>query len=145
MIVVVDASVATMWFVPERHTDRAALLLAPEYQFVAPGLIRLEIGSALLKAMRRGAVTPEDSEEALRMLLPAAVRRLASEDHVEAAFDIAQRHGGSIYDAIYIALARSLDAPISTNDMEMAATARKAGVQAPLIADGVPMPPRTGA
>ena len=142
---IVDASVATMWFVPEQHSDRAALLLAPEYQLVAPDLIRLEVGSTLLKAIRRNDVTLEDGEEALGTLLPAAVRTLRSEDHVETAFDIAQRLGGSIYDAIYIALARTLDAPISTNDLDMAATARKAGVQASLIADGVPALPHLSA
>ena len=145
MIVIVDASVATMWFVPEQHSDRAALLLAPEYQLVAPDLIRLEVGSALLKAIRRNEVTLEDGEEALGTLLPAAVRTLRSEDHVETAFDIAQRLGGSIYDAIYIALARTLDAPISTNDLDMAATARKAEVQASLIAAGVPALPHPSA
>ncbi len=142
---IVDASVATMWFVPEQHSDRAALLLAPEYQLVAPDLIRLEVGSALLKAIRRNEVTLEDGEEALGTLLPAAVRMLRSEDHIETGFDIAHRLGGSIYDAIYLALARTLDAPISTNDVEMAATARKAEVQASLIADGVPALPRPGA
>ena len=138
MIVVVDAGVATMWFVPERHSDRAAPLLAPEYQLVAPDLIRIEVRSAVLKAIRRDEMTLEDGEEALGTLLPAAVSTLRSEDHIETAFDIAQRHGGSIYDAIYIALALSLDAPISTNDVEMAATARKAGVEASMIADGIP-------
>ncbi len=142
---IVDASVATMWFVPEQHSDRAALLLAPEYQLVAPDLIRLEVGSALLKAIRRDEMTLEDGEEALGTLLPAAVRMLRSEDHIESAFDIAQRLGGSIYDAIYIALARTLDAPISTNDKELAATARKAGIQASPIADGVPALPHLSA
>lgn len=142
---IVDASVATMWFVPEQHSNHAALLLAPEYQLVAPDLIRLEVGNALLKAIRRNEVTLEDGEEALGMLLPAAVRTMRSEDDVETAFDIAQRLGGSVYDAIYIALAQSLDAPISTNGMDMAATARKAEVQALLIADGVPSLPQSGA
>ena len=145
MIVIVDASVAAMWFVPEQHSDRAALLLDPEYQLVAPDLIRLEVGSALLKAIRRNEVTLEDGEEALGTLLPTAVRMLRSEDHFETAFDIAHRLGGSIYDAIYIALARTLDAPIATNDVDMAATARKAEVQASLIAAGVPALPHPSA
>ena len=67
--VVVDAGVATMWFVPERHSDRAAPLLAPEYQLVAPDLIRIEVGSAVLKAIRRDEMTLEDGEEALGTLM----------------------------------------------------------------------------
>ena len=84
--------------------------------------------------------------KAIRSLLPEAVRLLpASAEQVEASLEIAVEHGGSIYDAVYIALARTLDAPISTNDMEMAATARKAEVQASPIADGVPALPQPGA
>ena len=76
--------------------------------------------------------------KAIRALLPEAVRLLpTSAEQVEASLAIAVEHGGSIYDAIYVALARTLDAPISTNDKEMAATAWKAGIQASLIADGV--------
>lgn len=53
MILVVDAGVATMWFVPRNHSANAMLLLAQEFELVAPALIRIEIASALLKASRR--------------------------------------------------------------------------------------------
>lgn len=78
---------------------------------MAPDLIHLEVGSTLLKAMRRDEVPITDSVEVLSALLPAAIRALPSADHVETAFEIARGHGGSIYDAVYIALARTLGAP----------------------------------
>ncbi len=138
MIVIVDASVAAMWFLPEQYSENAALLLIPEYQLMAPDLIHLEVGSALLKAMRRDEVTPGDGAEVLSALLPAAVRLLPSTDHVERAFDIARSHGGSIYDALYIALARTLEAPLITADRRLATVAGEADVRAMLIAEGPP-------
>ena len=138
MIVVVDASVATMWYLPQAFSEQAIDLLGSGHDLVAPNLMRIEVGSALLRGLRRKELNPEETIEAIRSLLPEAVRLLpTSAEQVEASLAIAVEHGGSINDAIYVALARTLDAPISTSDKEMAATAWKAGVQASLIADGV--------
>lgn len=138
MIVVVDASVAAMWFLPERGSEMATLLLAPEYELVAPDLILLEVGSALLKALRRSEISFAECDEALFRLLPAAVRTVPASSHASAAFGIAQRMGGSVYDAIYVALGRALDAPVVTNDSELAAVARRARIKVRMIAEGPP-------
>ncbi len=146
MIVVVDASVATMWYLPQTNSEQAIGLLGSGHDLVAPDLIRIEVGNALLRGLRRKELHPEETMKAIRSLLPEAVRLLpTSAEQVEASLEIAVEHGGAVYDAIYIALARTLDAPISTNDMELAATARKANVQTSLIADGAPMPLQSGA
>jgi len=138
VIVVVDASVAAMWFLPERYSENAALLLIPEYDLVAPELIQLEVGGALLEAVRREEMSITDSAEALTALLPSAIRTLPSADHIETAFEIARGQGGSIYDAVYIALALTLDAPLITADQRLATVAGKAEVRVTLIADGPP-------
>ena len=139
MIGIVDASVAAMRFLPEKYSENAVLLLIPEYDLVAPELIHLEVGSALLKAMRWDEVPITDSVEVLSALLPAALRMLPSTDHIETAFEIARGHGGSIYDALYIALARTIGAPLITGDRRLAAVAGEAKVRAMLIADGPPV------
>ena len=105
---------------------------------MAPDLIHLEVGSALLKAMRRDEVPITDGVEVLSALLPAAIRTLPSANHVETAFEIARGHGGSIYDALYIALARTLGPPLITADRRLATVAGEAKVRATLIADGPP-------
>ena len=142
MIVTVDASVAAMWFLPEPHSDKAALFLGPDYELVAPDLLRIEVGSALLKALRRKEITDADGAEALRALLPAAVRLIPSTHHADAAFEIARRHGGSLYEAVYISVAHTLDTPVVTNDTALAKVARKAKVRALMVADGPPSPAR---
>ena len=137
MTVVVDASVAVMWYLPQSQSEQAIGLLGSGHDLVAPELLRLEVASALLRAFRRGELSGEETTEVIHSLLPDAVRLLPSRaGQAGAPLEIAIEHGGSIYDAVYIALARSLDAPISTNDTEMAATAEKSGVPATLIAHG---------
>jgi len=142
MNVVVDASVAAMWFLPERHSHNALLLLGPEYDLAAPDLIRAEITSALLRAARLELIGVEHARRSLEEMSRAPVRLSPAVEHVDAAFRLAQRHGGSLYDAIYIALAQSLEAPVVTNDAELAAVATRAGVRAQLIGKGVPHPER---
>ena len=143
MIIVVDASVAAMWYLPQTFSGKAIGLLGSGHDLVAPELMRLEVGSALLRAMRRKELTREESVEVIVSLLPEAVRFMpASNEQDAASLKLAIEHGGSIYDAVYIALARSLDAPIATNDGEMTVIARKAEVRASLIGEGPPLPPQ---
>ena len=63
-------------------------------------------------------------------------------DYVDAAFDLALGHGGSLYDGIYLALARSLNAPVVTNDARLAAVARASHIRALMIGGGPPRLPR---
>ena len=125
MIVVVDASVAAMWFLPEPHSESAALLLDAKCELIAPDLMRLEVASAFLKAARRGAI---DFADAVAGLAPS-VRFERSGPYAEPAFEVAERHGGSVYDGIYVALAKAFSAVVATNDMELAKTARSAEVR----------------
>ncbi len=144
MMVVVDASVAAMWFLPEEQSHHAALLLAPDYDLAAPDILRMEVASALLKALRRNEITAPEAVEALDTLSAAALRLFPAGDHLQTAFHIARRHGGSLYDAIYVALARALRAPIVSNDVQMAEVAKASGVRAILIAEGPPQPASRG-
>ncbi len=99
------------------------------------------MGSTLLKALRRNEITVADCIEALGALLPGAVRTVRSADHAEAAFEYARRFGGSVYDAVYVSVARELGMPIVTDDARLAAVAGKMGVDASMIAEGAPALP----
>ncbi len=143
MILVLDASVAAMWFVPEEHSHSAALLLAPDYDLVAPDILRMEVASALLKALRRKEMAAADAVEALDTLSAAAIRMFPAADHVDTAFQLARRHGGSLYDAIYVALALHLHAPLVTHDAQLATVAKASGVRIALISEGLPRPSRS--
>jgi predicted nucleic acid-binding protein len=140
VIVVVDASVAAKWFVAEKHSETAALLLTPEYELVSPDLILLEVGSVLLRSLRRREITPKDCHAIQAELLPGALRLIPAAEHATAAFEIAHGFGGSIYDAAYLAIARLIDAPLVTDDAGLVRVARAAKIEARLIADGLPGP-----
>ena len=129
MIVVVDASVAAMWFLPEPHSESAALLLDAKCELIAPDLMRLEVANALLKAARRGVIDFADAVAALTRLSAPSVRFERAGPYVEPAFEVAERHGGSVYDGTYIALAKAFSAVVATNDMDLAKTARSAEVR----------------
>ncbi len=142
MIVVVEASVAAMWFLPEPHSPNAALLLTPDYDLVSPDLLRTEVAGALLKSLRKKQISSRDAVEALEILSAAGVRMFPAADYVDAAFHIALDHGGSLYDGIYLALARSLNAPVVTNDARLAAVAKAGHIRALMIGAGPPRLPR---
>lgn len=136
-MIVVDASVAAKWFLPEARAEAASALLATDYVLVAPDLIRLEVAGVFLRALRRGELSATDAEEADRTLCDA-LRLVPATDVLDAAFEIAGRHGGALYDAVYVAVARSLEAEVATDDEGLAEVARRAGVGVATIADGPP-------
>lgn len=138
MMVVVDASVAAKWYLPEARSASARHLLSPAYECMAPDLIRLEIGSLLLRNVRRRQVTSEQCVIVLTRTLPAVVNVVPSIDYAQAAFEIAQIAGGSYYDAVYLAVARVTGVPVVTDDAAMVRTAAAANIKAYAIADGPP-------
>jgi predicted nucleic acid-binding protein len=75
---------------------------------------------------------------ALPALVPPALKLFPTLEHLDSAFAIAKRHRGSLYDALYISVARLLDAPLVTNDSRLATVAKSEGGEARLISRGLP-------
>jgi len=119
---IVDASVAVKWFVPEPGSDRAEVLLAPRQPLVAPDLILPETLSALWKALRRRIVT-EDAYAAAAAALPRMFGRLMPAVHlVVRAASMAKALDHSPYDCIYLALAEAEGDVLVTADMKFLET-----------------------
>ena len=124
---VVDASVAVKWFVPEVHGEAAKRFLDPNHELLAPELIWAELGNALWKKRRRGEI---DATAARRMFMdfkryPLTTFPLAN--LAEAAWDIAERLDRSVYDSFYLALAEDQRSRLVTADRKFydAATAHE--------------------
>jgi predicted nucleic acid-binding protein len=129
MIVVVDASVAVKWVLPEPDSVRAAAIRTSQDELIAPSLACAEIGSAIWKAVRRGDLGASTGQQALRIALAHFHRISPMESYAERAMDFALSLGHPIHDCFYLALAERESAVLTTADAAMIAAARKAKVK----------------
>jgi predicted nucleic acid-binding protein len=137
-MIVVDASVAALWSLPQDHADLARDILESDAQLVAPAILRLEAANPLLRAVRRSEMRAEQARRFLEVLLPQSVQLTHEPADDLQAFEIAQAHGGSVLDAVYVAVARRVGGRLVTNDRQMQRTAAATGVVARLLSDGPP-------
>lgn len=131
---VLDASVAVAWLLSEKTASKAeqALLRLEEDEALVPHLWHLELRNGLLVAARRGRLTAEGSEERLNALRDLPIRT-DTEPDLTLAFVLAEKHGLSFYDAVYLELAKRHGAPLATLDKALARAADAEGL--PLIGD----------
>jgi predicted nucleic acid-binding protein len=100
---------------------------------IVPPLFRIEVGNALLIALRRKRVTADFLGKAFERfgLLPLE-QDSEGADHVwTRSIDIAVTHGLSLYDATYLELALRRGLPLATLDRRLADAARNVGVAVP--------------
>jgi predicted nucleic acid-binding protein len=134
MTLVVDASVAVCWYLPQPLSGAATEILETSSEpLVAPGLLQLELASVLLRAVRRGELTAREAMLVTEELLPRAIGLVPAWPPVETVLELATLHGGSVYDAVYVITARGLQAGLVTAHPQQAAIARAAGVEARLL------------
>lgn len=114
--VVVDASVAIKWFVPEIYSLAAARLLDPEIYLLAPDLIGPEIGNTLWKKVRRDEITHRDASDILSALETVAWEIHPSGVLLSPAFELAAALDRTVYDSLYLALAVAQDCTLITAD-----------------------------
>lgn len=113
---VVDASVAVKWLVPEIHSAAAVQVLARASALLAPDLIWAELGNVLWKKRRRGELTADVARNMLRDFRRFPFTVHAAESLMEEAFNIADGFGRSVYDSLYLALALREGCPLVTAD-----------------------------
>jgi predicted nucleic acid-binding protein len=124
MTVVVDASVAVKWVLPEAGSDRAAAIRTADDDLVAPSLACAEIGSAIWRAVLRGDVSAAEARRDLRVAVDHYRRIVPLEELAERAIDLAMRLRHPIYDCFYLALAEREGCPLITADSRLVAAAK---------------------
>ncbi len=102
---VVDASVAIKWFIPEIHSEKAILLLDNPIKFLAPNLIYAEICNILWKKLRLKELTPTVAQGILNDFKRLPLDIKDNQFLLEIAWDIATKYQRSFYDSLYLALA----------------------------------------
>jgi len=119
VIVVLDASAVAKWFLREEESEEMRSLreklASGETEGYAPSLILVEVANLLRYAKN---VTSDDVKKALRSL-EILLRLVDDGELLFGAVDLAFQRTTTIYDSLYVELARRLDAYLVTYDEEL--------------------------
>ena len=113
---VVDASVAIKWFLPEIHSEAASLVLKTKCELMAPDLIWVEVGSILWKKVLRKELNVQEAEGILKDFLRFPIQTQGSKFLLNPAWQLANGSGATVYDSLYLALANYHGCPLATAD-----------------------------
>ncbi len=118
-MIVVDASALLEFLLQTPLGARVEARLVREHEpWHAPHLLDVEVTHALRRLARDGEVPPGRALEAITDLADLDLHRHAHTDLVPRAWTLRQNITG--YDAMYVALAEALDAPLVTCDVPLA-------------------------
>ncbi|MFN8616376.1 MAG: type II toxin-antitoxin system VapC family toxin [Dehalococcoidia bacterium] len=132
MPIVVDASVAVSWCLPDESSDYARqvlLALRNGETGSVPPLWPVEVVNALVVAKRRARMSENDMDRAMVLLGSMGIRPVhmdLSETLTEVR-RLAETNSLTAYDASYVHLALREDAALATLDERLRAAARSAG------------------
>ena len=115
---VIDASVAIKWIVPEPGTDQALSLR--RHRLLAPELLVAECANALWKKVRRREFTKQEADLAARTLELAELELFPMRRLLGAATELATSRGPPAYECFYLALAAQLGCDFVTADTHLA-------------------------
>jgi predicted nucleic acid-binding protein len=131
---VLDASVALSWIFEDEYSPYAEFIaeVMRDGHAMVPVVWPLEIGNAVLNAVRRGRLRSTDGP-----LLIGALDRLRIEidrgidlgSLLQTTFAVGLTHDLSSYDATYLELALRRGLPLATQDRKLAQAANRAGVE----------------
>ena len=93
-------------------------LFAPGLTLYAPHLLDIEVAQAVRRSTASGYIDPERGREALADLADFPLHRYPHAFLLQQVWDL--RNNLSAYDAVYVALAQTLDAPLLTRDRRLA-------------------------
>ena len=122
---VVDASVATKWYLPESDSAAAERLLRAEHELIVPDLLFAEVGNALWKRWHKGEIAPDDVRATLAALEALPLRVVQARLLVMAGSELAIKFRWPIYDCLYLALAMSRRCRVVTSDRRLYASLKR--------------------
>jgi len=115
---VVDASVLVEYLAGGEHVEAARDAIRRERWFWAPALVDAEVGNALRRQLRAKEISARQAGAALEDFLEMRLQRVPHRNLVDRAWQL--RDNLSFYDALYVALAEGLGAPLLTLDEKLA-------------------------
>ncbi len=113
---VVDASVAIKWLLPEAYSDECLALLDRNEPIYVPDFLIAQVGAGLAKRVKTGDLKPGWTEQAMATLLRLPLVRVPTADLAVEAIGLAARGKRPFPDAAYLALAVREGVPLITAD-----------------------------
>jgi predicted nucleic acid-binding protein len=127
---VLDNSVVSGWLLENHATDYSEAIarrLGKE-RAVAPPLLRLEYINVLRTACRRQRMIAQQAQQAIDQIASLPIDLDDEQPEPGLLLSLALRYDLSSHDAAYLELSLRRKLPIATQDAELAAAARAAGV-----------------
>ncbi len=118
-MIVLDASAVVELLAGTVSPELVRMVFDPEQSLHAPHLLDIEVAQVLRRWCARGLVTPTRAADALSDLADLPLERHPHRLLWERIW--ALRHKLTAYDAVYVALAEQLEAPLLTRDRRIAA------------------------
>ena len=117
---VLDASVVIKWFIPEIYWEQASLLQHySESRLHAPDFAQLECASILSKKVRRKELKLDDANHIQALLLHMPVQMYPWQDLLLEAGQVAHETYRSVYDCLYLVLAKQINGKMVTADKKL--------------------------
>lgn len=130
-LAVLDNSVALAVCMPDEQLEPRSIELLETiryYQFIVPTLWRYEFANSLNMGLRRKRVTQKNVALIFSELEKLCVHVDGVEQTPMLLLEVAERYALTAYDAAYLELALRLNARLATNDKQLAAAAKLAGL-----------------
>jgi len=120
---VVDTNVVIKTYIPEILSDRAASIFIAvernEISLAVPDLMYSEIGNILWKKHRMQELTIAEIEEISREILSLPLKVIPSKSILQLAIDVGIAYNITVYDAIYVSVAKIYDTKLITADKRL--------------------------
>ena len=132
MSVVIDNSIALAWTLIDERSSAADTILEKVMSEGGhvPFIFRAEFANGLTMALRRNRIDRESRSEALAFMEALKlVHDVDGKDRMGAAVELADAHGLTVYDALYLDLAQQRRLPLATFDKKLIAATHRAGVR----------------
>ena len=121
-----DASVAVKWMMPstreplrEEAVHLAKMRSAGQLDFIVPDFFWIELGNVLWKAVRSSRVSAQEFEAAQQLLQTSDIRSFPSRQLLPSALLIALEFNRTVYDSLYVALAKDASVQLITADEKL--------------------------
>lgn len=133
MSMVLDCSVTMAWFLEDETSPQTEKLLIQisKSGAIVPALWYPEVGNALIVAKKRNRISPEFVTKAIKVLsdLDLTIDHEGTSYAWGVTLRLAEKFGLSLYDAVYLELARRLDIPLATLDQKLQNAGQALGLE----------------